>query len=47
MIVAGDEAKKYDAVRLDSYNTVNDPGTLIFADDALGVVKWVDRVGQT
>ena len=43
MIVSGDEAKRSDAVRLDNFESINGPGKLVFADDVLGVVKWLDR----
>ena len=46
MIVSGEEAKLYDAVRLDSFVTVNQ-GPLTKADDQTGEVVWTDRAGET
>lgn len=41
MLVSGEDAKRFNAVRLDSYANVN-TGELVEADDATGVVKWHD-----
>ena len=46
MIVSGEEAKLYDAVRLDSFVTVNQ-GVLVKADDQTGEVAWTDKAGET
>ena len=46
MMVSGDDAKRYDVIRLDSMKTVNLPGTLIFADDVIGTAKWRDDRGE-
>ena len=46
MNVAGDEAKRWNAVRLDSFAVINDPGSLLSADDQTGEVKWLDHTGE-
>lgn len=45
MNVSGEEALRYDAVRLDSFEVVN-KGQLIEADDMTGLVKWRDSTGE-
>lgn len=45
MRVSGDEAKKWQAVRSDSLETVN-LGDLVMANDETGEVKWLDRAGE-
>lgn len=42
--VGGEEAKAYDAVRLDSYTSVNS-GELVAADTITGRVVWRDSTG--
>jgi len=44
MVVSGDDAKHYDAVRLDSFLTANE-GPMSYADDQTGEVKWTDKTG--
>lgn len=44
MNVSGDEAKRFNAVRLDSYACVN-TGELIAADEQTGAVRWKDKTG--
>lgn len=44
MTVTGDDAKRFNAVRLDSFAIVNS-GELIAADEATGAVRWKDRTG--
>ena len=46
MMVSGDDAKKYDVIRRDTMKTVNQGGTLIFADDVIGTAKWKDDRGE-
>jgi hypothetical protein len=47
MNISGEEAARFDAVRLDSGNTVN-RGELVEADEQTGVVSWKDHVtGET
>lgn len=45
MIVSGEEAARFNAVRLDSFACVND-GVLVEADDVSGLVKWRDKSGE-
>lgn len=45
MNISGEEAKLYDAIRLDSFARVNQ-GMLIEADDATGMVAWIDKTGE-
>lgn len=45
MNVSGEDAARFNAVRLDSYANVND-GELIEANDLTGLVKWKDRAGE-
>lgn len=45
MIVAGDAAKLYDAVRLDNFERAN-RGELVSADDITGVVVYKDAAGE-
>lgn len=42
--VSGEEARRFNAVRLDSMACVN-TGDLIEANDATGLVKWKDKTG--
>ena len=42
--IAGEDAAGYDAVRLDSFTTVN-AGILLYADADGGTVKWKDATG--
>jgi hypothetical protein len=42
MKVSGEEAKSYDAVRLDTYMSVNGRGYLIEADEITGNVIYKD-----
>lgn len=44
MTVSGDDAKGFNAVRLDSYANVN-TGELVEANDATGLVRWKDKAG--
>lgn len=39
MIVTGDAAKKFDAIRLDSFEPVN-KGELLEANEETGMVRW-------
>lgn len=41
MIVSGEEAKRFDAVSLSSFESVN-RGELVSADDTTGVVQYRD-----
>ena len=43
--VSGDEAKRFNAVRLDSFACVNE-GELLEADEQTGMVRWKDRSGE-
>lgn len=45
MNVSGEEAARFNAVRLDSYACVNE-GELVEANDATGLVKWKDKAGE-
>lgn len=45
MIVSGEDAPRFNAVRLDSYANVN-KGDLVEADDQTGLVKWRDSTGE-
>ncbi len=45
MEVSGDDAKSWNAVRLDSFAVIND-GMLVSADCATGAVKWKDKTDQ-
>lgn len=45
MIISGEDAKRYNAVRLDSFLNVND-GELVEADEQSGLVRWKDRAGE-
>ena len=45
MQVSGDEAKRWNAVRLDSFRNVNE-GELVSADDQTGDVSWKDKTGE-
>lgn len=45
MRVAGEEAKRRQAVRLDSCEQVN-RGQLTIADDENGFVQWLDPAGE-
>lgn len=45
MKVSGEGAAAYQAVRLDSFDTVNQ-GVLLSADDETGEVVWRDRTGN-
>lgn len=42
-MVSGDEAKKCNACRRDTMMPAHPPGTLLIADDMLGLIKWQDR----
>jgi hypothetical protein len=44
MKIEGETAKNWQAVRIDSYATVN-LGDLVSADDKTGEVEWLDRTG--
>lgn len=46
MNVTGEEASLFDAIRLDSFITVNQ-GMLVEADDITGRVAWKDKAGET
>lgn len=46
MKVSGSEATAYDAVRTDSFATVN-TGPLQSADEDTGSVSWTDKAGET
>lgn len=46
MNVTGEMASAFDAVRLDSFVTVNQ-GKLVEADDLTGHVAWKDKAGET
>ena len=46
MTVSGEEAKLYNAVRLDSFLNVNQ-GILVSANEATGEVAWTDKAGET
>jgi hypothetical protein len=43
MKIDGDEAKFFNAVRLDSFQNVNQ-GTLISADEQTGEVHWSEKI---
>ena len=45
MNVSGDEAKRWNAIRLDSFAVIND-GLLVSADEQTGEIKWIDRAGE-
>ena len=45
MNVSGDEAARFNAVRLDDFRCVND-GVLIEADELSGLVRWKDAAGE-
>lgn len=45
MNVSGEMASAFDAVRTDSYETVN-KGKLVAADDETGAVSWQDKTGE-
>lgn len=45
MNVTGEEAKRFNAVRLDNFANAN-AGELVEADDQTGLVKWKDSVGE-
>ncbi|TAK81878.1 MAG: hypothetical protein EPO09_21750 [Aquabacterium sp.] len=45
MNVSGEEAKLYDAVRLDNFERAN-RGELISADDVSGIVIYKDAAGE-
>ena len=44
MTVTGEEAARFNAVRLDSFSNVND-GELVEADTLTGKVAWKDKAG--
>ena len=44
MTVTGEEAARFNAVRLDSFSNVND-GELVEADTLTGRVAWKDNAG--
>ena len=44
--IAGEDAKRWAAVRLDTLEQVN-TGVLTLADDLLGTVEWCDKTGNT
>jgi len=46
MRIAGEIARQWAAVRLDSLEQVNS-GSLVTADDESGYVEWVDRIGSS
>ena len=46
MKVEGENATRCDAVRLDSYATVNAGGPLVSADDETGAVSWRNKTGE-
>ena len=45
MNVSGEDAKRFNAVRLDSYANVNE-GELVEADEQTGHVRWTDKAGE-
>lgn len=45
MNITGSEAADYDAVRTDSFRTVNE-GVMTAANDETGYVAWKDRAGE-
>jgi hypothetical protein len=45
MKIEGETAKNWQAVRIDSYATVN-LGDLVSANEETGEVKYLDRTGQ-
>ena len=45
MKIDGEEAKLYDAIRLDSFARVNQ-GQLLEADENTGSVAWTDKAGE-
>lgn len=45
MNVSGDDAKRFNAVRLDSFANVNE-GELLEANELSGVVRWKDKAGE-
>jgi hypothetical protein len=46
MRIYGDDAKLYNAVRLDDFRNAN-LGELLLADDQSGEVSWKDSTGNT
>jgi hypothetical protein len=46
MKVENEEAKHYNAVRLDNFNLAN-KGVLTLADDQTGEVHYTDQAGET
>ena len=45
MTVSGDDAKLYNAIRLDTFENAN-KGPLVSADDATGEVVYLDPTGE-
>lgn len=45
MNVSGEDAARFNAVRLDSFLNVND-GELVEADEQSGLVRWKDKAGE-
>ena len=46
MKVEGDLAHGYTAVRLDSFESVEGKGVLVYADDSTGECRWKDKADQ-
>ncbi len=44
MQVSGEDAKRWNAVRLDNFQNANQ-GELVSADDQTGAVSWKDKTG--
>lgn len=42
MKVSGEEARSFDAIRLDTFQSVNGKGDLVEADDVTGTVTYKD-----
>jgi hypothetical protein len=45
MIITGDSAKGWCAVRLDTFEQVNQ-GPLLEANDESGSIRWIDKQGR-
>jgi hypothetical protein len=45
MRIHGDDAKKYNAIRLDSFANANQ-SELVLADDQTGEVSYTDKAGE-
>lgn len=46
MIISGDEANRFDAIRLDTFEPANQ-GCLIEANEETGFLRWKDTQGAT